>query len=360
MAHASDTLTASEKEPRDWVMFRLSALGDLALTTGVLRFWHQTRGWRFIVITKEANAPIFEGNPAVREVISLGREDLSLFRLIPLFRALAIRFAGCGLLDWHGTLRSRLLSLLWKGPVRRYRKFGLARRLFLLSGGRWFKRTLLRWNVPQRYASALESSPPDRALLLPCIFLSEAETAQGQALLASLPQGKPDAGQPLVALHPYATHPDKAWKDASWRELMVLLERKGIPWFVVGRGTPLPGIPEGRDFTNRTSLRETCALLRAASVLVTGDSGPMHLAGGVGTPVVALFGPTTQAWGFFPAGPRDRVLEASLSCRPCTLHGKKNCDRDHACMRAISPALVMAALESGFTRVSSGVCFRDD
>ena len=71
----------------------------------------------------------------------------------------------------------------------------------------------------------------------------------------------------------------------------------------------------------------------------------MHLAGAVGTPVLALFGPTTEEWGFFPAGPRDRVLESQLDCRPCTLHGKKHCDRNHACMQSITPEQVMRALD---------------
>lgn len=76
------------------------------------------------------------------------------------------------------------------------------------------------------------------------------------------------------------------------------------------------------DFTNRTDLRQLIALLAQADALVTGDSGPMHLASGVSTPVVALFGPTCREWGFFPTGENDRVLQAPLACRPCSLHGQ--------------------------------------
>ena len=161
-------------------------------------------------------------------------------------------------------------------------------------------------------------------------------------LLEQLPD---KAGTPPIALHPYATHPDKAWKEAYWRQLMELFESRGIPWIVIGRGNGMEGIPASRNFTNRTSLRETCALLKSSSLLITGDSGPMHLAGAVGTPVLALFGPTTEEWGFFPAGPKDRVLESQLDCRPCTLHGKKHCDRNHACMQSITPEQVMRALD---------------
>lgn len=331
---------SSRTEPAEWVVVRLSALGDLALITGVLDYWHRTRGWRFTVVTREAFAPVLERHPAVREIVALPRDELVFPRQMGVFRALAQKHAGKGLLDLHGTLRTRLLSVLWKGPVRRYRKLGVERRLFLKSGGLLFRESLLRWNVPQRYALAVEETPPPRSELLPHIWLSEEEQARGSLLLDRLPE----TGTPPVALHPYATHPDKAWHEAHWRRLMAMLDERRIPWIVVGRGKGMAGLPEVRDFTNQTTLRETCALLRASSALVTGDSGPMHLACAVATPVVALFGPTTEAWGFFPAGVQDRVLQSDLDCRPCTLHGKKHCDHDHACMRLITPEQVMAVL----------------
>ena len=341
MATSFSEYDAPVREPAEWIVVRLSALGDLALTTGVLEYWHSTRGWTFTVITREAFAPILEGHPAVRSVVGLGASDLRFPRQLGVFRELAETYAGYGLLDLHGTLRTRLLSLLWKGPVKRYPKMGVERRLFLLSKGRLFRSLLRRWNVPQRYALAVETVPPPRAELLPRLWLSPEEEARGRLLLEPLP----DRGAVApIALHPYATHPDKAWKESYWRELMDLLDARGLSWIVIGKGTPLDGIPSVRDFTNRTSLRETCALLRASSVLITGDSGPMHLAGAVGTPVLALFGPTTEEWGFFPAGPRDRVLEVPLECRPCTLHGKKHCDRNHACMYSLTPDRVMATL----------------
>lgn len=331
--------SAEEKLPSEWVVVRLSALGDLALITGVLDYWHRTRGWTFTVITREAFAPVLECHPAVRAVVGLRRESLGFPQLPGVLRELAERFTGQGLLDLHGTLRTRLLSLFWHGPVRRYPKLGLARRLFLLSGGRFFRQQLRFRNVPQRYAMAVEADPPSRTALLPRIWLSPEEIARGRQMIE-----ESHAGGSPVALHPYATHPDKAWLEPHWRELMALLDERHIPWVVVGRGRGMEDLPVERNFTDRTTLRETCALLKASSVLVTGDSGPMHLAGAVGTPVVALFGPTTVEWGFFPAGPSDHVLEVQMGCRPCSLHGKKYCRRNHACMRAITPEQVLEAV----------------
>jgi ADP-heptose:LPS heptosyltransferase len=71
----------------------------------------------------------------------------------------------------------------------------------------------------------------------------------------------------------------------------------------------------------------------------------MHLAAAVGTPVVALFGPTTREWGFYPSGPCDTVLEQDLDCRPCSLHGTSRCQRRGQCLEAVSPADVLKAIE---------------
>lgn len=77
-------------------MIRLSALGDVALTTGVLEYWHRTRGWTFTVITREAFAPVLERHPAVRSIVGLAKEDLRFPRQLGVFRDLAEATQGKG------------------------------------------------------------------------------------------------------------------------------------------------------------------------------------------------------------------------------------------------------------------------
>ena len=89
-----------------------------------------------------------------------------------------------------------------------------------------------------------------------------------------------------------------------------------------------------------------CALLGSADAAVTGDSAPMHLADAAGTPVLALFGPTTREWGFVPSGDRDAVLELDLPCRPCSLHGSGACPHEHACLAQIHPETAADRLAS--------------
>lgn len=332
--------------PDHWFVMRLSALGDVVLTTGVLDYLHKKYGWRFTFLTYASWAPVLEGHPAIDTVIGISKDDVRSGNIRPFFKKLVNEYEGDGFLDLHGTLRSRRLGLMWKGMVRRYPKYSLQRRLFLASGGRLGRETLLRHNVPQRYALAIESHAPSRQELLPHIYLSADEQKYGQKLKMEAAGDKK-----VVVLHPFSTHPNKAWLDDHWCRLAEELVAKGMHVYVVGVGnSPVQSMDGVTDLTGKTTLRETCAVLSASDVLVTGDSGPMHLASGVGTPVVALFGPTHKAWGFYPEGASDVVLEAKESCRPCSLHGKKLCDKNNICMRSLTPEFVLQRIESLFNK----------
>ena len=94
------------------------------------------------------------------------------------------------------------------------------------------------------------------------------------------------------------------------------------------------------------SLRGSAALIRRARALVTNDSAPLHLATAVGTPVVAIFGPTVTEQGFGPRDDRSLALgHAGLRCRPCSAHGPAVCPLGHhRCMRELPVETVAEAL----------------
>ncbi len=334
---------------KNWVVIRLSALGDVVLTTGVIHYWYTHFNWKFTIITQEGLTSIFENNPAVQNIIALNKEQLLPKHIISTALSLASQHKNYGLIDLHGTLKTRLISLLWKGPIYRYSKMSFERRLFLLTKNRLLKKRLNKWTVPQRYIYALNTLPPTPEQLTPIILLHKKEEDNVKNYLTFLESPE----QKVVAIHPYATHINKAWNTNSWYNIIEHLTSEKIPWFIVGQGTPLKNIPPQNDFTNKTSIRETCALLKRAAVLVTGDSGPMHLATAIKTPVIALFGPTTKDWGFFPPGDTNIILEANIPCRPCSLHGDKKCPIQRKCMEELTPIQVMNAIKKILARQSS-------
>lgn len=95
---------------------------------------------------------------------------------------------------------------------------------------------------------------------------------------------------------------------------------------------------EAVNLGGRTTLRELACLYRQADLVVTTDSGPMHLAAGVGTPVVALFGPTNPG-RTGPYGAGHRVIRRGLECMPCF---RKRCETGN-CMREITVEEVFTA-----------------
>src|SRR5262245_46070613 len=89
----------------------------------------------------------------------------------------------------------------------------------------------------------------------------------------------------------------------------------------------------------RTSLPELVGVLSRLSLLVTNDSGPMHVAAALGVPLVAVFGPTD--WReTAPVGARHRLVREDVHCSPCKL---RDCPIDHRCMRLVTAERVAAA-----------------
>src|SRR5207253_1245376 len=146
--------------------------------------------------------------------------------------------------------------------------------------------------------------------------------ARVEVLLAA---GGVQAGATLVAMNPSARWETKRWPVESFAAVGDRLQQDGAARVVLigGRDTRHVGKRVMRamqtapiDLMGQTTLKELIALLRRARLLVTNDSGPMPLAATLGTPVIALFGPTDPA-RTGPYGVGHTVLRNGLPCSPC-------------------------------------------
>lgn len=163
----------------------------------------------------------------------------------------------------------------------------------------------------------------------------------------------PEEG-PLVVVHPSAKWPPKRWPSTGFAETIDILQGRG--WrAVVILGPGEKEILEGLRGACRTSpvflwppapLETLGALLEKADVFVGNDSGPMHMAAAMGTPVVAIFGPT-QPDRCRPKGSPFTAFYAALECSPCPLYfTRERCRRGHNyCMDGFRPSSVAAAVE---------------
>lgn len=150
--------------------------------------------------------------------------------------------------------------------------------------------------------------------------------------------------QSAIAIHPSARWPTKLWGDDKFAELIRQLPADRV--VLTGAAADAPRLtrigPQVRNLAGQTDLCELADLYRQCAVVVTNDSGPMHLAVAVGTPVVAIFGPTDPALTG-PYGAAHVVLRANLPCSPCFR------DRCHnpvpmACMQQVTVPQVLAAV----------------
>lgn len=158
-----------------------------------------------------------------------------------------------------------------------------------------------------------------------------------------------DPNRPLVAINPMTTWETKHWRNERFARVADQLIDRGMAVVFSGGPQDVRGIEgiraamtgKAASLAGRTTLKELAALYETVKVLITTDTGPMHLAAAAGAPVVALFGPTAP-WRTGPFGSGHKVLRAEIACSPCL---KRHCDAGHECMDRITvDQVVQAAL----------------
>jgi len=158
----------------------------------------------------------------------------------------------------------------------------------------------------------------------------------------------------IICIHPGASCDSKKWPVEFFSDLIDMLSSKyGAKIILVGGendGALGKKIAEtinvnALNLIGKTTLSVLAGILSKARVFISNDSGPVHIAVSVGTPVIDIFGRndpglSPKRWG--PLGPEDVVLHKSAGCIKCLAH---NCKRDFACLRAITVDEVLRASE---------------
>jgi heptosyltransferase-2 len=196
----------------------------------------------------------------------------------------------------------------------------------------------------------------DSGPLEPALSVPDAVSAAARALLVD--RGW-DATRPLIVFAPGAAYGTaKRWLLPSVARVAsgLVRDRAATCAMVGGRGDAsaaaevIAKIDAGArthviDLTGQTTLEALAGVLALSAACVANDSGAMHMAAALGTPVVALFGPTREyeTAPLTRANRRAEVLTHPVWCRPCML---RECPIDHRCMKGIAPERVYTALTS--------------
>ena len=320
------------------LVIQTAFLGDVVLTTPLLSALAARHGPVDVVTTPVA-APLLETHPAVRKVIPYDKRgtDRGWGGVRNLAERLKRdRYARAYLP--HRSLRTAALAFLARIPAR-----------IGFRGGWSFLYTEARPKPRMGHET-------DRLLAL-------ADDASGvyPPHLRPTPEDE-EAAARLIEGAFVALAPGSIWGSKRWPYYGELARQLAdyVPVVVVGGpddvglGEEIRRAAEGGEGRRRVvnacgklTLRQSAALIGRARALVTNDSAPLHLATAMGTPVVALFGPTVTEFGFGPVRPGDAALGIDgLQCRPCSSHGPPRCPLGHhRCMRELTVPAVLAAIE---------------
>ncbi len=343
--------TAFQGAPaRSILVIQTAFLGDAVLTTPMLAALHEHDPQLAITVlcTPEV-ADVFERHPAVAHVLQYDkRRDRSLGRLWQVAGDLRRQRFDAAILP-HNSFRSALLARLAGIP----RRIGFSR-----SQGRWLLTDVLpfQWGVhdADRNLSLLGALGIRRSS---GILRLHPEPAAEESIRQRLRAAGVRPNDWLLGINAGSVWATKRWLASGFAAVADRVVRElGGKVIFFGGPKDAPAAQEvvsqmrepAINWVGKTSLRELIAAIAQCKAFLTNDSGPMHIAVACQVPTVAIFGPTTRELGFFPYGSGHIVIEKNLPCRPCGLHGAKECPLGHfECMKTITPDEVFAAV-SGF------------
>ncbi len=334
------------------LLVRFGSMGGVLLTTPLIRaIRDRYPAADIFVLTEHRYKPLLSEHPHITEILEVGRHR-GVRELVPYLRQQQITH----FLDLQRDARSFLLRLLVRGNWGSYQTDWLARTVLIRT-----KRNIYREHVPmaERFFAAsgeLEVEPDGGP---PEIYLSGEAVFQAGTWLEQA--GVPPDG-PFIAVAPGAGRATRRWPGEYFVGLIKKITATHAHVVLVGGADEsklaseiaLRAGQHTASAAGALGLQATAALMKRASALIVGDTGLLHLGTAVGTPVVALFGPTVRRFGFFPYNAHASVIERDLPCRPCSSHGTAECPlKHHECLRAIKPDNVFSELARILTAAAS-------
>jgi heptosyltransferase-2 len=327
------------------VVPQTSFLGDVVLTTPLLTALRQRlRPRRLVVVVRADARALVAGHPDVDDVIVDDKHgaDRGPLGAVAVARRLRRERFDLAVVP-HRSLRTALVTAAAGIP----RRVGFAESRGALLFHTRVPRDRTRHDVERNLALMAPFGGWDAAPALHVPVHAEAAARAGELL--------PPGDAPLVVMAPGSVWPTKRWDAGHFATLARRLVADGARVLLIGGpgdvevASRVAALAGGgvTSLAGRTDLATSVALIDRAAVLVANDSAPMHVGCARGIPVVAVFCATTPAQGYGPWGPRTRVVQADLACRPCGRHGGRRCPRGtEDCMRLVEPAQVLAAVQA--------------
>ena len=327
-------------EPKKILVIRFSSLGDVILTTGI--FPNLKAAWpncEVSVLTKRPFSPLFQNNPHVDHVHVYDPKEQLFSQLTK-----EIRLENFDLMiDLHSNIRSWFIRFISGSPIAA----AIPKQMWARRKLVWFKKAspCLALSFRERVLSCLSH--------LGVPLISEETQLFPEHAQETLDSLSIPAGKTLIGLAPGAKHKTKQWTAEGFAnvgnrfggpntEILLLGDKSDKE---TSQAVAKKLLVPYRDLTGWTSIPELMAVVSKLHLLITNDSGLLHMGEALRTPLVALFGPTVRKFGFAPYRATSKLVEVNdLECRPCTLHGDEVCPLGHhQCMTFLQENAVFEA-----------------
>jgi ADP-heptose:LPS heptosyltransferase len=333
------------------LVIRTSAMGDVALTTPVLRGMRkQYPDVEVVLLTRSSFKPFFSSMEGVRLFFpDFKKRHKGLMGLVNLYKDINRLGQFDYIIDLHDVLRSKILRFFFSlsGVPAAVIDKGRSEKKNLIKGK---NRKQLKHSV-ERYCDVFFragfSVIPENA---PSIVPSEEAMATATGLISKTDELN-------IGIAPYARHKLKMWPEEYMVRLLGLISEKHKTRFWLFGGNDeyeriavlQSKVPGSINMTGKLNLDEELALMSRLDLMIAMDSSNMHMAALTGTKVISIWGGTDLLSGFGawmqPENYSVSIGIDKLSCRPCTTYGKGDCRRgDLACMKWLTPEMVFQRL----------------
>jgi heptosyltransferase-2 len=339
------------KEPYKNIIVRMpNWIGDIVMATPVLKAIKDALpSAKLTAMCKHPASDLLKDNPYIDSLFSF-KEAKPIF-----FRRDEASSITDHIKNQHydlGVLLTNSLSsawYFWQGDVKHRIGFRKFPRTLLLQKSLDKPPKSVHIHQVDEYLSLLKLININPRQIAPKLYLHPDEITQAKELLKLYDI---NASHQIIGINPGATYGSaKCWMPERFHELASVLIKKHpnarLVFFGDASQTELiksicTNLPkEVINLSAQTSLRELMALTACCKVFLSNDSGPMHIASGLGIPVVALFGSTSD----IRTGPYQGglVIHKHVSCAPCYL---RKCPIDFRCMKSIEVSEVLHQIES--------------
>ncbi len=322
------------------LVLRFSSIGDIVLTSPVLRCLKQQLGAEIHFLTKRAFAAVVEPNPYVDKVFTFEKE---VTECLPDLKSAHYDWV----IDLHHNLRSQRVKLALGRPAHSFDKLNWEKWLLVNTG----IDRLPDVHIVQRYMAAVAHLGVKYDGQGLDYFIPPDQEVNPADLDPQLTEGN------YVAFVLGATH---ATKRLPLEKMVDICARIQRPIVLLGGKAEMPAaqfLVEKLanqalvDVCGKCSLHQSASLVRQAAVVLTHDTGLMHIAAALRKPIVSVWGNTVPKFGMYPLYPdgmdRNNSIEVSgLRCRPCSKIGYDRCPKGHfRCMMEVDVEEVARLVE---------------